>query len=300
MATAVGSYATRADVKTRLGITDTTDDSLIDSLCNQVNQSIETYTGRILAPWPVSSTAITAAVSVGATSLTVASGTNLKAGMRCVIGALNASSQEAFTVASSYVAGSTTVPLSAPQGYTSAWTGLLSAYASNTAVNTAYLFDGMDVLEGGRLVPLDRGWSSVTQVRAGFYTGNTLQVIPTYDWFLRPNDADREPGWPYTELWMTDIPTSDNPVPLFQANLATRAGFFANIELVGQPGWSAVPDDVAEVALNLTVALYRARGAGGADSFTIGEDGARTYTRMFSWSDRLVLDRYRLKWVGIA
>lgn len=301
MATAVGSYATLAAAKSRLGITDTTDDALIQSFCDQANMSVETYTGRILGPWPVASTGLFTAASAGATSITVGSGANLKAGMRLVVGTLNTSAQEAVTVASSYVAGSTTVPLSAPQGYTSAWSGLGASYASNSPVNTAYLFDGMDVLEGGRLVPLDRGWASVAQVRAGFYTGASLSLIPAYDWFLRPNDAEREPGWPYTELWMTDIPTSDNPVPLFQSSVQNgRAGFFANIELVGQPGWAAVPDDVAEVALNIAVALYRARGAGGADSFTIGEDGSRSYSRMFSWSDRMILDRYRLKWVGIA
>jgi len=52
MATASGAYATTAAVKTRLGIpsADTTDDSVIGSICDQVNQYIESYTGRVLAP----------------------------------------------------------------------------------------------------------------------------------------------------------------------------------------------------------------------------------------------------------
>lgn len=50
MTTATGSYATAAALKTRLGIADTTDDTVLGSVCDQVNQYIETFTGRVLAP----------------------------------------------------------------------------------------------------------------------------------------------------------------------------------------------------------------------------------------------------------
>lgn len=54
MATATGAYATAAAVKARLGIGsgDTTDDTLIGTICDQINQFIESPqgTGRILAP----------------------------------------------------------------------------------------------------------------------------------------------------------------------------------------------------------------------------------------------------------
>lgn len=51
MATATGTYATRTAVKTRLGGTFTTaEDSLIDTICDGVNQEIETLVGRVLAP----------------------------------------------------------------------------------------------------------------------------------------------------------------------------------------------------------------------------------------------------------
>jgi len=52
MPTATGAYATAAAVKTRLGITDTTDDTLLATICDQVNQFIESPQGcgRILAP----------------------------------------------------------------------------------------------------------------------------------------------------------------------------------------------------------------------------------------------------------
>lgn len=50
MTTAIGAYATAAAVKTRLGITDNTDDTLIGTVCDQVNQYIESKTKRVLAP----------------------------------------------------------------------------------------------------------------------------------------------------------------------------------------------------------------------------------------------------------
>lgn len=50
MTTAIGAYATAAGLKSRLGISDTTDDTVLGSVCDQVNQYIETFTGRVLAP----------------------------------------------------------------------------------------------------------------------------------------------------------------------------------------------------------------------------------------------------------
>lgn len=50
MATAVGSYVTSALMKTRAGITDSTDDTLLGVIADQVNSYIESTTGRVLAP----------------------------------------------------------------------------------------------------------------------------------------------------------------------------------------------------------------------------------------------------------
>lgn len=53
MATAIGSYVTSTILKARIfpaGSTDTTDDTLLGVICDQVNQFIEGTTGRILAP----------------------------------------------------------------------------------------------------------------------------------------------------------------------------------------------------------------------------------------------------------
>jgi len=50
MTTAIGSYATASALKTRAGITDSTDDTLLGTICDQVNQYIESRTHRVLAP----------------------------------------------------------------------------------------------------------------------------------------------------------------------------------------------------------------------------------------------------------
>src|SRR5689334_8707587 len=50
MPSAIGSYVTAALLKTRAGITDTTDDTLLGVICDQVNQFVEGTTGRVLAP----------------------------------------------------------------------------------------------------------------------------------------------------------------------------------------------------------------------------------------------------------
>jgi ABC-type dipeptide/oligopeptide/nickel transport system permease subunit len=50
MATAFGSYVTSTLLKSRAGITDSTDDTLLGVICDQVNSFIESSTGRVLAP----------------------------------------------------------------------------------------------------------------------------------------------------------------------------------------------------------------------------------------------------------
>lgn len=57
MTTAIGSYATSTLLKARAGISDTTDDTELGKVCDQINQYIETFTGRVLAP--ITSAAIT-------------------------------------------------------------------------------------------------------------------------------------------------------------------------------------------------------------------------------------------------
>ena len=49
-ATAIGSYATTAALKSLIGTTDSNDDTLIGLICDRVNSYIEDVTGRVIAP----------------------------------------------------------------------------------------------------------------------------------------------------------------------------------------------------------------------------------------------------------
>ena len=214
MATASGAYAVLADAKVRLAITDTTDDPLITTFCNQANMFVETFTGR------------------------------------------------AFTL--------------------------------DPAVGTKqYTFDGFDALEYGRVLQVHRGIVSLTTVEVATYTGAPFAIIPASDYFLRPVANELQPGWPFLELVMTNIPSASNTTPAFYPGYNT-------IRLTGVFGWPAVPDDIVSVALNLVVASYRARAAGGGDSMTIGVEGERTFERLLGATDRDVLNRYKRRDVVIV
>ena len=91
---------------------------------------------------------------------------------------------------------------------------------------------------------------------------------------------------------MTDIPSSSNPLPYFLRG-------FNNISILGTFGWEATPSEIADVALNLTVASWRGRSSSGGDTFTIGADGERTFERMLSAKDWRTISRYTLRDIGI-
>jgi hypothetical protein len=168
----------------------------------------------------------------------------------------------------------------------------------NDGTTAQFLFDGWDESDGGRvceqgrclLVP--RGIVSLTTLEVATFTGDAYHTIPTTDWFLRPNAQERDPGWPATELWMTNIPSSANSAPAFYPG-------FGTVRLTGVLGWPAVPWELNDMCLRLVVNGYRAFSAGGADQFQTGMDGSRNWERMLSGSDLHTLGKYVVKEVAI-
>lgn len=204
MATAIGTYASRAPLKLRLGITDTTDDTLLQDICDWVNSNIEGFTHRILAPITYSAT----------------------------------------------------------------------------------LFDGRDAVEYGRCMLIPSGITTITLLQLASYTGGPLQTIPLTDVYIRPTPTDRDPGWPGTELWMTDVPSVSNPLPFF-------APAFANVSITGTGGF-VTPDEVIDVGLNAAVERWRRRGAGGGNASQIGTSGERAFINLLSDDDLATLRRYSI------
>ncbi len=208
MPTAIGSYVTTATAKARLGIpsADTTDDTLIGKVCDQINAYIESYTGTVLAP----------------------------------------------------IAG--------------------------TLVKT---FDGYKCTSN-RVLLIPRGVRTITLLENSAYTGGPFQTIPSTDYFLRPSGYDLNPGYPYTELVMTNVPSAGNPLPTFNPG-------FDNIRITGTWGWPQTPDEITEIAEVMAVRAWAGRQAGQTDQIGVSEGGMPIISRTVSLRDRETLGRFRLK-----
>jgi hypothetical protein len=196
MATATGTYATAALLKARLfaaGVTDTTDDTLIGTICDQVNAFIEGPFGcrRILAP-------ITSAT---------------------------------------------------------------------------YLIDGNDRTS----LYFPRGIRAITALAIGDYTGDTLDTLAATDYFIRPLEQDRTPGWPAEWIVLSDLPAGEHSV--FHAG-------FETVSVTCTSGWAAIPDDIIDVALTTATRAWHARQNGQADIIGNDDTGAPLVSRFvapFHW-----------------
>ena len=284
----IGTYASLAGVKARMGFADTTDDAVIASLCNQVNDFIETYCQRAVAPVPTYTGGLGAAAAIGDSSVTVGAIGDVAPGDALAFGPITGTHESASVLA----VGGTTVTLS---------TKLTFAYASNAPVERVYLFDGYDAVEGGKCLPIEKGIQYVKALEvntfsagAGGAQGSSINfsTIPATDYHLEPQPSKRPaPFWPATELWITDVPQPGNTTPSYCPG-------FANTRVWGALGFPSTPQDVVSVGLNLAVAAYRARGAGGGESFTVESDGSRTFERLLSVFDRQILTKYKAATLG--
>lgn len=210
MATATGTYATTALVKARLfaaGVTDTADDTLIGTICDQINAWIEsppTHTG------------------LGGTGRIIA-------------------------------------PIS----------------------SATYLLDGT----GTPRFYFPKGIRAVSALTFADTTGGTKTSAGTAgtDFFLRPSEYDRTPGWP--AMWV-DL-----------SNLATRSYFplgYDTISLTCTAGWAAIPDDLTDVAVTTAVRAWHARQSGQADIVGNDDTGAPLVSRYVSGFHWATIKAYRV------
>lgn len=282
-------YATLAGVKLRLLGSGTAvspnDDPLLTVLCNQVAGWVESTTGRVLGPVPAFTTTTNGAISAGATSIVLTTTTGLAIGDALMLGPVTGTHEHVIVAD---ILGNTVTPQ----------TPVVNAYSGGATAQRCYLLDGGDALEGGRMLPVSDGIVTMTSLEVAYYTGGAFQLIPPTDWFLRPLPIGREPGWPATELWMTDIPSSGNPAPMFYAQ-AYGSGGFATARCLLRLGWPAIPDEIVGLAEKLVVGLFRARGAGGGGQVVVGSDGQRTIERLLDMADWKLINRYTAKDVVI-
>ena len=169
----------------------------------------------------------------------------------------------------------------------------------NDGTNGTFLFDGWDIRDGGpvaengRCLLVPRGIVSMTQLRVATFTGAALTVMPSTDWFLRSTAQETETGWPFTELWITNIPSSTNTTPAFFPGFATT-------EITGILGWPAVPTTIADIVANLVVTKFRKRAAGGPETFSVGADGQRTVAWSLNDTDWRSLKHFRITMPAIV
>ena len=311
MTTAIGAYATLAAVKARLsGTFDSADDTLLGTLCDQVNAYIESGsgTGRVLAPRPVGSgvasaneiQSVTLAKSVGnptGGTWTLTFNGSTTTDLAWNISAANL--QIALRLLPTINGANVTVTNTAPYlvEFIGAFAGLaqslMTADASNLTVapctatvalvstpQTALYYFDVDY-PGGRVLWLDV--RSVTSLYTTTITGGAYTLLDPTNYFLRPLPQDREPGWPATRIELSDV----------SASLSFWPGY-NTVKLIGVVGWPAIPDDITDVALTMAVRSWHARQSGQTDIVGSDETGAPIVSRFLSSRDRETLKRYRV------
>lgn len=345
----VGTYVTLAGAKARLGwdpATPTTPeliarDALLQTICDQVNDYIESFTGRVLAPVPAFSTTLSGSVSAGATAVTLSTIDGLAVGDElmfgplagvhesatvnvlgipisavpawaaltvtilghviqptapnghtyiCVFAGTTGASQPTFPTNGSAVIDGTVVWLD--QGTASTVvtlaTPLISGYANTSPVLRVMIFDGFSATDFGRSLLIPSGIWRLDFLEVATFTGGAFAQVPNNNLFLLPRAQDRTPGWPATEIWQSNVPTSANTNPVFFPGFGTgRVG--------GGLGWQVVQPTVTGLALNHTVTTWQMRASGGSYQVDVGTGGQQSITRILSSLDWGSLNRYKRK-----
>ena len=283
MTTGIGTYATLAGIQARNQNTSSADAAEIQVFCDQVNAWIESVCGRVLAPIPVVKSTTVGGLAIGATSLTVASAAdivNLQVEDELAIGPVTGTHESTNVIAIS----GTTVTFGVP---------LANAYLTGAPLERVYLRDGYDSSSGddssqGRVLLDMRGIVMLTALEIASYTRGAFALIPATDYWLRPTPNQRDPGWPATELHMTNIPSPSNPYPAFFPG-------YANVRLWGQTGWPAMPTTIVGLAERVVVALWQMRAGGGAYGIAPGSDTAQQIPHLLSIDDWKTIQRYTIK-----
>ncbi len=159
-----------------------------------------------------------------------------------------------------------------------------------TNPDTVYTFDGASTANGFRSILVPWGVQSISLFEVAYNTGGSFVTYPTTDLFLRPQVQDRTPGWPATEVWLSNVPTG--------AYSHFPYGY-GNVRLTGVFGFASVPARIEGVARRAVVRAYAARQAGSNDMTGSGGGGGDPIVSQFlSKRDREVLDAFRKFAVG--
>lgn len=143
--------------------------------------------------------------------------------------------------------------------------------------SATYLLDG----DGCDRFRFDRGIRAVTDLSVGDVTGGTRITLASTDYFLRPLEHDRVPGFPATLVILSDV--------------GSRRSFpkgFATISMTATTGFAAIPDDITELALVAATRAWHALQSGQADIVGTDDMGRPLVSRFFSARDLETLRTY--------
>jgi len=174
--------------------------------------------------------------------------------------------------------------------YIAAATDYIRGYCGVDFIDTGltYTFDGYDAIYGGRCLLVPRGVRSLSLVETAAITGAAFTTVASTDYFLRPTTQERTPGWPATQLWLSDL-----------AGITRFPRGLANVRLTGTFGFATIPPRIESVARRIVVRAYASRQAGQADLLGTGsEAGTPMVSSYLSKRDRETLDSFRLAPVG--
>lgn len=153
-----------------------------------------------------------------------------------------------------------------------------------------YTYDGYDAIDN-RILFIARGLQSVSSLETATYSGGPYSTVPATDYFLRPSLQERDPGWPATQIIMTNVPSANNFSPLFYDGYQTT-------RITGVWGFANTPDEITEIGEVMAVRAWTSRQAGQTDQIGISEGGQPVISRTLSIRDRDTLWRYRVKRVA--
>lgn len=134
---------------------------------------------------------------------------------------------------------------------------------------TELTLDGRDARADGRMLFVRIGIVELSDVQVN---GQSIT-----DWYLRPLEQDRRPGWPAQQVWR---------------NGGWPRGF-GNITLFGSFGFPAIPLDLVELAETTVVRAWFAARAGQRDISGTDETGQPLVSRYVALRDRDTLREYR-------
>lgn len=150
--------------------------------------------------------------------------------------------------------------------------------------SATYLYDG----DGSTSLYLPRpvdgppigGIRAISLLEVALYTSAAYTTLPSTEYFLRQRVGMTGP---YERLEWTDYPiTSPGRFPVGRAT----------VRLTGTAGWTAIPDDITELALVAATRAWQARQAGQLDIVGTDEFGRPTVSRFFAVRDLQTLAAY--------